>query len=251
MTGQTNRILLSSAGLIAVITGWILTVSGCHKGEGNTLTNRVHITLIGASIGEAWHLAEWPSRVQAHEYTADSLAAWQFDKSEAVEETLIRPKRKVELTRSYLKSLFQSPPTNPNIVILKECSSYFPGDMEDYKQRVRDWVRQLQAGNIQVMLATVVPVTQARAASAPGKQESLLAYNQWIREFAHQQHIPVLDLEAALREPGQGSYLRLEYAADDGSHLNDGAYRALDIALWTTLCQLRPNSVCEAAATHS
>src|SRR5271166_706668 len=55
--------------------------------------NGTHIVLIGASIGQSWHLAEWPSRVRTSDFTAESVAAWQFDKTEAVEEVLMRPAR--------------------------------------------------------------------------------------------------------------------------------------------------------------
>lgn len=188
----------------------------------------IHVVLIGASIGQSWHLAEWPARVKASDFSGESVPAWQFDKSAALEEVLMRPARKFHPTRTYLRSLFQASPRKPNIVILKECSSYFPGDLSIYQRSIEDWVSRLQAKQIKVILATVVPVTLARAAQNPGKQGSLLKYNEWIREFATQHGLKVLDLEAALRVDDSDKYLREEFAATDGSHLNSDAYAVLD-----------------------
>jgi hypothetical protein len=199
--------------------------------------NTSHIVLIGASIGQAWHLAEWPSRVKTSRFTAESIAAWQFDKSDAVQEVLIRPSRKFRPTRTYLRSLFQPPPKKADIVILKECSAYFPGDLLFYERSVDKWVSQFQANHGTVILATVIPVTRARARQSPGKQEDLLKYNGWIREYARQHGLRVLDLEVALRAEEPGDYLREEFAAPDGSHLSPRAYVVLDESLRKLLCE--------------
>jgi hypothetical protein len=199
--------------------------------------NTSHIVLIGASIGQAWHLADWPSRLKTPRFTAESVAAWQFDKSEAVQEVLMRPSRKFRPTRTYLRSLFQPPPKKADIVILKECSSYFPGDLALYERSVESWASQLQANHSTVILATVVPITRARAQQSPGKQEDLLKYNEWVREYARQHGFQVLDLEAALRADERGSYLRDDFAAPDGSHLNPSAYVVLDTLLQKLLTE--------------
>jgi hypothetical protein len=207
---------------------------GTKLGDSGQTT---HVTLIGASIGQAWHLAEWPARVKASGFSAESVPAWQFDKSAVLEEVLMRPARKFHPTRTYLRSLFQAPPRKPDIVILKECSSYFPSDLSSYQRSIEDWVRRSKARQINVILATVVPVTRSRAAQEPGKQESLLKYNEWIREYASQHSFAVLDLEAALRSNDSGKYLRDEFAATDGSHLNSAAYAVLDGTLRKLLCE--------------
>ena len=159
--------MTSWLGTLAVIAFCIAagTIYRSSKLKGNTGSKTTHVTLIGASIGQGWQLAEWPTRAPAPGFTAEAIAAWQFDKTEAVEETLMRPATKFRLTRTYLKSVFQPPP-KADIVILKECSAYFPGNLEVYKDSIRKWVRQIQASKLPVMLATVVPVTRARAAQA-------------------------------------------------------------------------------------
>ena len=199
----------------------------------------VHVVLIGASIGQAWNIAGWPSRVGQTGFSAESLAVWQFDKSRAVDGVLMRPKRELQFTRTYLKSLFEPPPRKPDIVILKECSSYFPGSVPEYLDSVGRWAGRLHERGLQVILATVVPVTESRSARDPGKQESLLEYNRRIREYGQERQIPVLDLEATLRANSRSGYLREEYSSGDGSHLNAAAYSVLDEALRTTLCAVR------------
>jgi hypothetical protein len=193
-----------------------------------------HIVLIGASIGQGWDLEEWPGRTGNGNFTAEALAIWQFDKAEAVDEVLIRPRRRFRLGRSYLKSLLQPAPKRPDLVILKECSAYFPGDLNRYQARVQEWLKRLKAQQIGVMLATVVPVTKARAAQDSGKQQSLLEYNRWVRSYALGSGAPVLDLEEALRSKPEG-YLNERYAAADGSHLNSAGYAVLDEYLSSVL----------------
>jgi hypothetical protein len=202
-----------------------------------------HVILIGASIGRAWNLAEWPCRVGAPDFTAEALAVWQFDKTEAVEEVLLRPARKFHFTRTYLRSLFEPSPRAPNVVILKECSSYFPGDQLWQRRQVRLWLERLQGRGVRTMLATVVPVTAARATADPAKQASLLEYNRWIREYSQAQSVPVLDLERAVSPEGRDSDLPVEYALPDGTHLNAAGYAALDRALLAALRGMWPKGL--------
>lgn len=226
------RTLISIALLVLLASAIALLAVRRNSKQMTGLTaNTQHIVLIGASIGQSWHLADWPSRVKTSRFTAESIAAWQFDKTEAMDEVLIRPSRKFRLTRSYLRSLFQPPPKKADIVILKECSSYFPGDLSLYERSIEKWAGQLQANHRTVILATVVPVTQQRAQQSPGKQESLLKYNEWIREYARHNGLQMLDLEAALRRDEPGNFLREQFAAPDGSHLNAAAYAVLDARL--------------------
>ncbi len=189
-----------------------------------------HIVLVGASIGQAWRLEQWPVRAGMQQFTAEAVAAWQFDKSTALEEVLMRPRVKFRLMRSYLRSLLR-PPRRADLIILKECSAYFPGDARAYRESIRKWVEQIRERNIMVMVATVVPVTRARAARDPGKQEAVREFNQWLREYAGRENVPLLDLEAVLSTPDEGRYLRDELALPDGSHLNALAYQRLDSLL--------------------
>lgn len=226
------------AGIIAIILAGVFLGLIAYRNSVSRpagALKRIHVALVGASIGQAWQLADWPARMRVPGFTAESIPVWQFDKSTAIEQILLRPVTTFRLSRSYLRSLL-APPPKPDVVILKECSSYFPGDLKVYQESVRNWVYQLRTHHVTVILATVVPVTKARAEIDTGKQESLLAYNRWLRQFARDEALPVVDLEASLRGDEEGSYLRDEFAAEDGSHLIARAYAALDRTLFNTLC---------------
>jgi len=226
----------------------LAAVAGCGRGEPAVSSENSHVLLIGASIGQDWQLAQWAERTGTPGVSAESIAVWQFDKSESVDEVLIRPKRKFRATPSYFKSLLAPAPRRPQWVILKECSSYFPSDLQADQKAFEKWTRQLQAANVKVMLATVVPVTRVRSEKDPGKQQSLSAFNVWVREFGAREALPVLDLDAALREGEPGSFLKDEYTSGDGSHLNAAAYRHLDRTLLAALCAPGTGQACGASS---
>ena len=227
------RLLFNLACLVVVVVALMTRPSKQTSLAGTA--DRTHVVLIGASIGQSWQLPGWPDRMQEPAFTAESVAAWQYDKSTALGEVLMRPKRKFRPTRSYLRSLLQPPPKLPEIVILKECSSYFPGDLDGYVASIRTWVQRLREARIQPIVATVAPVTRARSERDPGKQPALIEFNRRIREYASQEGLPLLDLESVLRAEGGGSFLRDEFTSGDGSHLNTTAYRHLDRELRTVL----------------
>lgn len=223
------RALAAASAAVAAAIGACAKVKRAGDAE-----HTIHVVLIGASIGEGWRISEWPRRTHSTRFSAESIPVWEFDKTTAVEDVLMRPRARFQLNRTYLKTFFQ-PRRQADIAILKECSSYFPGDVAAYERRTQMWVERLRSRRIQVMLATVVPVTKARAARDPGKQETLLEYNRWIREYSRRQQIPVLDLESVLSIEGDGSYLQEGFAAADGAHLNKRAYEALDAVLSRSL----------------
>ncbi len=218
-------ILLAGFGLsISTVQGEIVNQSS----EKTSAEIPRRVVLIGASIGMEWNLPDLPRRVNDKRYTFEALQAWQYDKSELVEETLMRPARKFRLTPGYFKGFFSPSPQPPDMVILKECSSYFPSDMQRNKELMQQWVREIKQKNIAVMLATVVPVTRERSQRNPGKQEGIREFNDWLRAYAPQQGLPLLDLEQALRADDKDRYLRDDLTSGDGSHLNSKAYAILD-----------------------
>jgi hypothetical protein len=223
---------------LALLVIFFMAFAHTFRSTTTTGPKTVHIVLIGASIGQSWRLAEWPARMGSSTFTAESLQAWRFDKSEAIQTALLRPRVKFTPSSSFVRSLFDPPPI-PRVVILKECSSYFPGDLNLYRESLRNWVNQLNARKLRIVLATVVPVTKARADRDHGKQESLTGFNRWVREYAAQHNLPLLDLDVALRAGGEGSFLREEFASEDGSHLLPAAYAVLDRTLLATLSGIR------------
>jgi len=219
-----------------------LFLAGCgNAGEKNMEKHGMktkRIVLIGASVGKDWNFSGLRERAGIYDYTFESIAVYKYDKTEALEEVLMRPKRKFKPTKSYLKGFFTKSPVPADIIILKECAAYFPGDFEVYRKLMTSWVNMVKGAGKDVMVATVVPVTQKHAEKMPGRLEAILQYNDWLRGYAKDNGITLLDLEAALREGPDKRYLKDELTSGDGLHINKEAYALLD-KLAADVCQVR------------
>lgn len=186
-----------------------------------------HVVLLGASIGEGWNIGALPNRVDAKGYTFEFVGEYVFDKSKALSEILTRNPK-------------------PYAVILKECSTYFPGKFEEQKDLMQTWTEALQKNGIIPILATVVPVTSPRMFTVQyfknlmkkylpigkiniEKRQSYVAeFNDWIRKYADEKGLAVLDLEGTLRRSDLDRRLKPELTSGDGMHLNRDAYSLLD-----------------------
>jgi len=169
-----------------------------------------YIILIGASVGSGWNYDRITDRIQLLENMVFGFRPhYFFDKGLVV--------------RSIINL-----PLPVYSVIIKECSAYFPRNTDDSIMLVRKWVAQLKKKKILPVLATVVPVTEKQDRLSPGKLESLLRYNDALKQFAVSQKIPILDLEKTLRVSAENRHLRQEYAQHDGTHLTPPGYSALD-----------------------
>ncbi len=168
-----------------------------------------YFVLVGASIGKAWDIGNLPERLggKKREIVLGTRTVYLFDKSEVI----------ADLVR------YPFPVAG---VIIKECSAYFPRDLEHSKKEIISWVQKLVTHNIKPILATTVPVTSERARKEPDKLRSLLQYNDFIRQYAQENNLLTLDLEKALRVNEQNRHLRDDYAQEDGAHLVEKAYHA-------------------------
>ncbi|MCX5701477.1 MAG: hypothetical protein NTW64_00640 [Candidatus Omnitrophica bacterium] len=222
------RIKICSIITITFIIGGFIIMETAKVSYRSSQKKPVRVLLLGASVGQAWNLPEWPTRVHNNDYVMETIAEYSFDKSNALEEILMRPERKFHLTRAYIKSLFKQAPQKPNIIIIKECAAYFPGDLGKNKELVKKWVNQCKAAAIKPVLATVVPVTEEHSLKIPGRLQGILEYNDWIRQYTRENGIVCLDLEAALRISKDDRRLRPDLTSGDGLHLNRKAYDILD-----------------------
>jgi hypothetical protein len=208
--------------------------NGLRKGEAGGMGKR-HIMLLGASVGKAWSLAEFSQRMNENQYVLESMAIYQFDKTDALEEVLMRPKKKFRLTRTYIKGLFEPAPQIPDVILIKECAAYFPGELSTYKEWIGKWVKRIKESRKEVILATVVPVTRERAATRKGQSEAISEFNDWLRDYARLEKITLLDLEAELRISPRERFLQDTFTSGDGMHLNKTAYDVLDKVLLAAL----------------
>ena len=165
-----------------------------------------YFVLVGASIGKAWEFHKIPNRLGwGNNIILGYRAKYDFDKSTEINSLVAMP--------TYIAG-----------VIIKECAAYFPRDMGQSQKLIREWVSLLRFNHIIPILATVVPVTKEHDAKHLGRLISILAFNDFVREYAFQEGILVLDLEKAVRMSDTDRRLRNEYAQPDGLHLLKKAY---------------------------
>ena len=191
--------------------------------------------LLGASVGKEWNLPDWPERMHNNKYGFEMIPVYAFDKSQVLEEILMRPRRKFHFNKSYIKGFFSPAPQKPDAIIIKECAAYFPGDFTKYKILIQQWISQYKTAGIQIILTTVVPVTRDHAQKRPGRLEEIIAYNNWIKEYARNAGLNCIDLEAYLRISDNDRALSPDLTNGDGLHLNSKAYKILDRKLLDNL----------------
>ena len=183
----------------------------------------LRIALVGASIARGWQLDAFAARTGRSDVVVEYVGEYGFDKSRALAAVLARAGDR------------------PDVVILKECGAYFPGDQPAYEAMIRRWVDALRAAGVVPVVATVGPVAAPRGVVASLKDfvkrwilrredqnEAIARYNAWLRGYAADQALAVLDLEAALSAAGAGPGLDPRYDGGDGLHLKDAAYPVLD-----------------------
>lgn len=169
-----------------------------------------YIVLVGASVGSGWNFDKLTERINiSPEIVFGFRPRYFFDKTQIIDKLIALP-------------------VPVYSVIIKECSAYFPRDIEKSISLVKEWILKLKKNNILPVLATVVPVTEQRDQLSPGKMASLMEYNDSIRSLAVAWNLPVLDLEKALRISDKNRHLRKEYAQKDGTHLTPYGYTVLD-----------------------
>ncbi len=212
------------------ILGCSLVRAGNTEMKKENENKAKRVVLIGASIGRDWNLSGLPGRTPITGYRFESRAVYNFDKTDALREILSAEK------------------TRPDIIIIKECASSFPGDMPRYKEYVKRWAGMCREKGVTVVLATTVPVVKSfplrvfllsllrfKIRWPGGTFQGIIEYNDWLLKYASSEGIPVMDLEAALRTGPEDRYLRSSFARKDGLHINEKAYSKLDSLLLETL----------------
>ena len=200
-------------------------------------TSKKKIVLLGASVGKAWDIKQLPERISCYSYQFEYSGAYQFDKSSALNELLL------------------SEHNRPDAIFLKECAAYFPGDISftDAKRLMVQWIQDCHTSRVIPIPTTVCPITKDRdqrfKTNNPLKRiiksllgismqtcmDRILEYNDWIKAYALENNLVVLDLETPLRISERERFLRDDLTKGDGLHLNTKAYRILDGIVCPTL----------------
>lgn len=166
-----------------------------------------YFVLVGASVGKSWEFPKLADRLNlGPEIVLGYRCRYDFDKSNEIN----------TLTKLTV-------PVSG--VIIKECAAYFPRDIISSKKRIIRWVTKLRSNGVTPILATIVPVTKEHDENHPQKFDSILEFNDFIRDYAVGEGIATIDLEKALRISAEDRHLKDEYADPDGLHLVLKAYR--------------------------
>jgi len=198
-----------------LILGIFITCRGRSELMETNFKKPKRVLLLGASIGKGWNFPKWPERMKKDGYVFEFVAFYSFDKSKAIDEILIRPKRKFYFTKSFIRNIFKQSPKKPNVIIIKECAAYFPGNLEEYKILVKRWIAQCIEANIKPILATTIPITKELSLKKRERLNSIIEFNDWIKKYARNKNIYCLDLEAALRVSEKDRSLRPDLANKD------------------------------------
>jgi hypothetical protein len=171
------------------------------------------IAFVCASVGSNWNINEHFPDLDITVYEE-----YQFDKENVI----------IDILQS----------NRPDIMIIKECAAYFPPEtsMDAYKNLIEDWVNLCRDSGVIPVLTTVVPIDPDNPNNRGGQLESILEFNDWIRNYCTSENLSFLDLEAALRVSEDNRTLNPAYDSGDGLHPNDLAYtEKLDHILIPTL----------------
>jgi hypothetical protein len=217
----------------AVLVSFALLAMAGVASAGELEMRPLHIAYIEASTGSRWMLTELPQRLDWPDLTVEFHAVYDFDKSSAVREVI------------------ESETDSSRVVILQECSVYFPGDMASYRARYTRWIEELLESGRQPVVATTVPPAadmgtaqnfknfiKARVLGRESQFEQVMAFNDWLRALAQERDLPIFDLEELLRSSTADRHLAPRFDVGDGIHLNAEAYRILDQTFGRLLLEL-------------
>ncbi len=224
--------------LTAFVATFLLAALMLCENEVHGMTKQRHIVLLGASVGHAWKIEALDERMKQNQairgYRFEYVGEYAFDKTEALNRILQRTKNK------------------PDAIFIKECAAYFPGDLQEYQRLMKGWVQECRKAGVIPILTTVVPVVSSKnkamkdqlkdfiktflgRPTTATQLEGIFQYNDWIKEYAAQEGLVVLDLEAPLRTSQADRSLRVDLHSGDGLHLNAKAYQMLDDVVVPTL----------------
>ena len=113
--------------------------------------------------------------------------------------------------------------------------------MARVREGIQEMVRLARANGIEPILATEVTIrgkddlrsTASQWVGTILKKTSyqeyvnghVLAVNRWIRDYAAQQRIPLLDFQPLIAD--EKGFRKKEFATDDGTHISSAAYEKL------------------------
>jgi hypothetical protein len=212
----------------------VLAILAILLGMGEAMADKKDIVYIEASTVSRWKLGEFGKRVHDERFSIETMTVYDFDKTPRVKKAL------------------DERPSKPNAIIMQECSVYFPGDMQAYKQKYHSWIRQIKQTGVAPVIATTVPPAASQGfvedvkdwikvglLGRDSQYAQVVQFNDWLRQLAKDENVVLFDLEKVTRKNDTDRHMREEFNAGDGIHLNAVAYRKLDSELLSLLKTLK------------
>lgn len=201
----------------------IILVTYCSYSIGEEVKNIKDIVYIEASTGKAWKLDKFPERVNNKNYKIDFMRVYEFDKTDLVNKALDK-KRGI-----------------PDAVVVQECAVYFPGNMKEYKNKYKNWIKEIKKAGSKPIIATVVPPAKKTGYMDQAKEfikiyilgrdkqiDQIVEFNEWLRQLAKTEDAALVDLEKAVRVSEENRHMKDEFNTGDDIHINREAYDKLD-----------------------
>jgi lysophospholipase L1-like esterase len=201
------------------------------EGRGET------IVVLGASYARGWPVHEIAGRRVVNkgvggEQSGEMLG--RFDKD------VIAPKPKSVILWGFINDIHRSPPGDVDATLARTRSN------------IVEMVRLARLHGVRPILATEVTIRppaglantvagwiarlRGKRSYAEGVNEHVIATNRWIREYAKEQGLAVLDFQSVLSDAD--GMRASAYAVEDGSHLSPAAYARLTEQAEATLAAL-------------
>ena len=205
----------------------LLTMPHSYAAESSmTTTHNKRMVLIGASYAAEWTNAQIPGYTVINKGIGGQQSS---DLRARFEPDVIALKPDTVLIWGHYNDIVRAPANK----------------MTEAKRQAQDNYRamteQARAAGIAVILATelTIPIPDTFKEKVMGwigslrgkqdyrqqKNEQIKAMNQWLREYASKEKLPLLDLETAL-DSGNGTR-KIEYTRSDNSHVSPAGYEAI------------------------
>jgi lysophospholipase L1-like esterase len=184
------------------------------------------IVLLGASYVEDWGITSLAGRSVINKGVTGQES---FQLLERFDADVVANRPRAVIVWGFINDVFKAPRDRVDRSI------------ERAKESFREIVARARAANIEPVLVTEVTLRQRRSLKEDfmtllgrwlGRSSfqdyingHVLATNEWLREFARQEGVTLVDIQPVLSTADNRR--QREYAADDGSHFSQAGYRAL------------------------
>jgi len=187
------------------------------------------VMILGASYARGWAIENIVGKTVVNSGVGGSQSHEMLAR---MSESVLQDRPDVLIIWGFINDIFRSDKEKIESTLL------------DTRENFKQMVSLAKGLGVEVLLATEVTISEpvrgwkdeliAMAAKVMGKSSyqdyvngHVRTTNDWIRQFAHEQGVVVLEFEKVLS--GRDGYRKAEFSQADGSHLTQAAYDALTL----------------------